>query len=392
MDMPHPIYLDHNATTPVDPVVYEAMEPFFTRQFGNPSSVEHVHGNIASRAVETAREQVAELIGARPNEIIFTGGCTEANNLAILGLVRAETRRHAITTAIEHPAVLEPMKALQRAGWSVTVLPVDTEGSVHPDQVGNAITSDTALVSVMAANNEIGTVQRIGAIGAICAQRGVLFHTDLAQYIAYASVDVDRDNIHLASISAHKAYGPKGIGALYVRSRRPRVRLTPLIYGGGQERGLRSGTLNTPAIVGFGAAMQRISARRSEDVAHLRLLSRTLVSKIAGALPTAQLNGDPEHRVPSNVSFSIAGVEPLALVRSLRHRISFSASSACATEKMETSHVLKAMFGDSQRARGAFRLSPGRFTTLPEIECAANWLVEEARRLSPGPSQQRVSA
>lgn len=390
IDTHHPIYLDHNATTPVDPLVFDAMEPFFTRHFGNPSSVEHAHGNAAYRAVEKAREQVAELIGARPNEIIFTSGCTEANNLAILGLAHTETRRHAITSAVEHPAVLEPMKVLQGAGWKVTVLSVDADGSVDPEQVREAITSDTALVSVMAANNEVGTVQRVREIGALCAERSVFFHTDLAQYIAYGSVDVDRDNIHLASISAHKAYGPKGVGALYVRSRRPRIRLGPLIHGGGQERGLRSGTLNAPAIVGIGAAMQLISTRRSEDTTHLRLLCKYLISTITEALPAARVNGHPEHRIPSNVSFSIEGVEPLALLRNLRERISFSSSSACATEKMQTSHVLTAMFGDTPRAKQAFRLSPGRFTTLPEVESAATWLIEEARRLSAATRQQRA--
>jgi cysteine desulfurase len=274
------------------------------------------------------------------------------------------------------------MNALMREGWRITIIPVDAEGNVAPKDVSDAIDSDTALVSIMAANNEVGTVQRFRDIGTICAERDVLFHTDLAQYVAYGDVDVERDNIHLASISAHKAYGPKGIGAVYIRSRRPRVRVAPIMYGGGQERGLRSGTLNVPAIVGLGAAMRILRGQRARDVEHLRMLTTTLKNAITRALPQTKVNGNPERRIPSNISFSIEGVEPLALVRRLRNQVSFSASSACATSKMQTSHVLVAMFGDTARARQAFRLSPGRFTTLADIECVSACLIDEARRLS----------
>jgi len=376
------IYLDHNATTPLDPAVFEAMEPYLKALFGNPSSIEHTHGHLASLAVDRAREQVAETIGARPQEIVFTGSCTEANNLAILGVARAHPdKRHLITTVIEHPAVLEPARALEREGWSVTYIKVDENGRVSPDAIADAITDQTALVSVMGANNEVGTLQPIKAIGALCAARGVLFHSDLAQVIAYVDVDVERDNVHLASLSAHKAYGPKGIGALYIRSRRPRARIAPLMYGGGQERALRPGTLNTAAIVGMGEAFWLARSRRASDAAQLRSLCQILRDRLIAAVPGVSLNGDPVERLPNNLSFSIEGVDPLALIRSLRDRISFSASSACATDKVETSHVLLAMFGDTPRARSAFRIAPGRFTTIEDTTLAANAIIAETRRL-----------
>jgi len=380
---PSTIYLDHNATTPVDPAVFAAMEPYLKALFGNPSSVEHEHGHAAALAVDRAREQVARAIGARPQEIVFTGSCTEANNLAILGIARAQPdKRHLITTRIEHPAVLEPARALEREGWRVTWLDVDEYGRVSPDAVASALTDDTALVSVMAANNEVGTLQPIGAIGALCAARDVLFHSDLAQVIAYGDVDVERDNIHLASLSAHKAYGPKGMGALYVRSRKPRAKLAPLMYGGGQERGLRPGTLNTAAIVGMGEAFELARRRALEDGGRLRSLCNQFRDELIAAVPGVLLNGHREERLPNNLSFSIEGVEPLALIRRLSDRVSFSASSACATDKIETSHVLLAMFGEVPRARAAFRIAPGRFTTAEDMERALKALAGEAHRLA----------
>jgi cysteine desulfurase len=378
-----PIYLDHNATTPVDPEVFAAMEPFLRSHFGNPSSVEHAHGHAASVAVERAREQVAETIGARPQEIIFTGSCTEANNLAILGVAKANhEKRHFVTTTVEHAAVLEPARALERQGWSVTYVGVDENGRASPDAIGAAITDETALVSVMAANNEVGTVQPIAAIGALCAARGVLFHSDLAQSVAYLDVQVERDNIHLASLSAHKAYGPKGIGALYVRSRRPRARIAPLTYGGGQEKNLRPGTLNTPGIVGMGEAFRLARTHKLEDGVRLRTWCCAFRDRLLAAIPRVFLNGHPAERLPNNLSFSIESVEPLALIRSLRDKVSFSASSACATDKIETSHVLVAMFGNTRRARSAFRIAPGRFTTSEQMEVALQAIIEEAGRLA----------
>jgi cysteine desulfurase len=377
-----PIYLDHNATTPIDPVVLSKIEPYLTTIFANPSSVEHEHGHAASQAVERARQQVADAIGAQSKEIVFTGSCTEANNLAILGVAHANPdKRHLITTRIEHPAVLEPMRALEGQGWQVTYLPVDEAGRIEPEAVAAAITPETALVSVMAANNEVGTIQPIQAIGAVCAERGVLFHTDLAQALAYHRVDVEKDGVHLASLSAHKAYGPKGIGALYVRSRRPRVRVAPLLFGGGQERGLRPGTLNTAFIVGIGAALELATQRMSKDSARLRLFCQRFQETILRGVPGAQLNGHPTERLPNNLSFSLPGVEPLALIRRLRDHVSFSASSACATDKVQTSHVLLAMFGDTPRARQAFRISPGRFTADDDAERVASLMVDAAREL-----------
>jgi cysteine desulfurase len=380
--MAGPIYLDHNATTPVDPAVLAVMEPYFREIFGNPSSVEHEHGHLAAQAVTRAREQVATAIGARDNEIIFTGSCTEADNLAILGVARAQPdKKHLITTVIEHPAILESAGALEREGWRVTYLTVDDQGRITPDQVDAHLSGDTALVSVMAANNEVGALQPIREIGALCAARGVLFHSDLAQLAAYGDVDVERDNIHLASLSAHKAYGPKGIGALYIRSRRPRVRMLPLQYGGGQERGFRPGTLNTAAIVGMGEAMAIARRSAKADGERLRAMCHAFREAFQANVPGAVLNGHPAERLANNLSFSIDGVEPLALMRRLRDRLSFSASSACATDKIETSHVLLAMFGDTARARGAFRIAPGRFTTDDDMRIALNALVEEALRL-----------
>ena len=371
------IYLDHNATTPIDPRVATAMQPYLTELFGNPSSVDHEHGHAAGQAVEQAREQVAKTIGARSQEIIFTGSCTEANNLAILGIARAQSRKgHLITTQIEHPAILEPARVLESEGWRVTYLPVDECGRVAPESVQAAIGPDTVLVSVMAANNEVGTLQPIREIGATCAKRNVLFHSDLAQIMASSAIDVERDQIHLASISGHKVYGPKGVGALYIRSRRPRVRVVPIMFGGGQERGLRSGTLNTPGIVGLGEALTLAAAQSKTDCDRLRTLCRRLFDHLVSAVPRVQLNGDPVQRLPNSLSLSIEGIEPLALIRHLRGSVSFSSSSACATDKIETSHVLKAMFGDTPRARQAFRLSPGRFTTEADIDTAASLIVE----------------
>ena len=385
------IYLDHNATTPVDPAVIAAMEPYLREFFGNPSSIEHEDGHVAARAVSDARAQVADAIGARENEIIFTGSCTEADNLAIFGVARANpNKKHLVTTAIEHPAILEPARALEREGWRVSYMPVDADGRVSVSAIAECVSDETALVSVMAANNEVGSLQPVREIGALCAERGVLFHTDLAQIIAYGDIDVERDNIHLASLSAHKAYGPKGIGALYVRSRRPRVKLTPLLFGGGQERGLRPGTLNTAGIVGMGAAMAIAKRSAKSEAERLSALCASFRQSLLDQVPGALLNGHLAERLANNLSFSIPGLEPLALMRNLREQLSFSASSACATDKIETSPVLLAMFGDTERARGAFRIAPGRFTTEAQMNKACALIIEECARLrrsNPGPKR-----
>ena len=377
-----PIYLDHNATTPVDPEVAKAMEPYLSELFGNPASVEHLHGNRAQTAVKKAREQVASALGARDNEIVFTSGCTEANNIAILGAARARPeRRHLITSAVEHPAVLEPMRQLEREGFELTILGVDGDGRVDPAAVEEALRGDTGLVSVMGANNEVGTLQPIAQIGAICDAKGVLFHTDLAQVMAHRKIDVAVEHIHLASISGHKAYGPKGVGALYVRSRSPRAKLVPIMHGGGQERGLRPGTVAVPLVVGLGKAMQVAGRRGADDEARLRAMTGEFLSVVRSALPDIDLNGHPEERLANNLSLSIPGVDPLALMHRLNDLASFSASSACATEKVQTSPVLLAMFGDTPRARQAFRVSPGRFTDDADLLRFASALVGASQEL-----------
>jgi cysteine desulfurase len=363
-----PLYLDHNATTPVDRRVLDAMLPYFTEVFGNPSSVEHIHGNRAHAAVTKARVQVAAHLGARENEIVFTGSCTEASNIAILGAARARPeRRHLITSAVEHPAVMEPMRQLEREGFELTVIAVDEYGRVDSADVAAAIRDDTGLVSIMAANNEVGTIQPIDTIGAECERRGVLFHTDLAQLLVHRRVDVQAEHIHLASLSGHKAYGPKGVGALYVRSRSPRARLAPTLWGGGQERGLRSGTLAVPMIVGLGEALEIAGKEARRESERLTVMCRDFTAQVMAAIPGTVLNGHPDFRIPGNVSLSINGVEPLALMHRLNPLASFSASSACATDKVQTSPVLLAMFGDTPRARQAFRVSPGRGTAADEL-------------------------
>jgi len=377
-----PIYLDHNATTPLDPDVFEAMRPYFLEKFGNPSSVEHYYGHEAAEAIEQAREQVAGVIGARPEEIVFTGTCTEANNLAIQGVARAhEDKDHFVTSVIEHASVLQTFQWLEKHGKKVTYVGVDEYGRVSAEEVASSITRTTALVSIMAANNEVGTVQPIAEIGRLCEERGVLFHSDLAQAAAYLDTNVQRDHLHLASLSAHKAYGPKGVGALYVRSRSPRARLMTHVFGGGQERGLRSGTISTPQVVGMGVALVRSKAVRVGEAARLRGLCKSLLETLREATDRVVLNGHRTLRLPNNLSISIEGVEPHALIRSVRGSVSFSASSACSTREVRTSHVLVALYGDDWRARNAFRLAPGRFTTDAEADAAAAAIGSAARRL-----------
>lgn len=377
-----PIYLDHNATTPTDRRVVDAMLPFFTEVFGNASSVEHIHGNRAQAAVTKARAQVAAHLGARENEVVFTGSCTEASNIAIFGAARARPeRRHLITSAIEHPAVLEPFRQLEREGFELTILPVGEDGRVDPSTLERAIRDDTGLVSIMAANNEVGTTQPLAVLGEIAEKRGALFHTDLAQLLAHRKVDVAAEHIHLASISGHKAYGPKGVGALYIRSRSPRAKLEQTVWGGGQERGLRSGTLAVPLIVGLGEALAIAGREGRRESDRLRTMCAAFIARVTTSIDGVSVNGHPTERIPGNVSLSIAGVEPLALMHRLNHTASFSASSACATDKVQTSHVLIAMFGDTPRARQAFRVSPGHATTDAEMALFADATINAVAEL-----------
>lgn len=373
----NPTYLDHNATTPMDVRVFDVMRPYFLEHYGNPSSVDHIYGSTASHAVEKARAQVATSIGASPDEIIFTGSCTESDNLAILGAARSfDAPSHFITTQVEHPAVLQAFEQLEREGHFVTYLGVDSAAQIRLGELESAFRSDTRLVSIMGANNEVGSLQPLAEIGRICEQKEALFHSDMAQMPAYIPIDVRAHGLHLASFSAHKAYGPKGVGVLYIRKHRPRIKLRPLQWGGGHERGLRPGTLNTPLIVGTGEAFRIANEQMGDTRAHLQACRNAILSVLTREVDGIELNGHATDRLANNLSLSIEGIEPLALMRAAKDAVCFSASSACATHEVKTSHVLLAMFGDTARARSAFRLSPGRTTTIAEATAAATALSE----------------
>ncbi len=379
-----PIYLDYQATTPTDRRVVEAMLPYFTEKFGNPHSVQHAHGREAEAAVEAARAEVAALIGAEPREIVFTSGATESNNLAIKGAARFHrgSRRHIVTAATEHKCVLESCRRMEREGFRVTCLPVDAAGFVDPDAVAAAIGDDTVLVSIMAVNNEIGVIQPIAEIGAICRERGVYFHTDAAQAAGKIPIDVDAMAIDLLSISGHKLYGPKGIGALYVR-RRPRVRLEPLFDGGGQERGLRSSTLPAPLCVGLGAACAIAAAEMAEESRRLTELRERLLAGLRAGLPDLVLNGDPVRRVPGNLNVSVPGLGDTALIEAITD-ISVSSGSACTSASVEPSYVLRAIGLPDELAHSSLRIGLGRYTTAAEVDYAAAHIVETARALRNG--------
>ena len=380
------VYLDHNASTPMDPAVVEGMNDAMLSLWANPSSSEHSAGAKAAEAVEKAREQIASLIGARPQEIIFCSGSTEANNLALIGsfpTLQTQMRPHIVSSEIEHPSILMCLEHLKTLGAETTLVPVGEEGRVNVEDVAAALKDRTGLVSIMAANNETGVCQPIEEIGSLCADQGIQFHTDYSQAPAYRPLDVVSSDIHMASFSGHKMYGPKGIGILYRRLRNPHVHLTPVLRGGGQERGMRSGTLNTPAIVGLGIAFGEVSNQQSSDVDRLVDL-RTLLIRGLSEIPGLKINGDQGDVLVNTISVSIDGIEPLALMRLLRNDVIFSASSACSTDKVETSHVLAAMFGDVSRARQAFRLGMGRFTTGNEVKRAISAFGNGVRRLRSG--------
>ena len=376
-----PIYLDNQATTPVDPRVLDAMLPYFRQAFGNPHSVTHEFGWAAESAVETARAQVAGVIGARTGEIVFTSGATEANNLAVKGAARAAKpdRDHIVTVATEHKCVLESARDLEAEGVSVTYLPVDGAGMIDLDQLRDAIGPRTALVSVMAANNEIGVIQPMAEIGAICRDAGCLFHTDAAQAVGKIPLDVRAMNIDLTSITAHKVYGPKGIGALYVRNNPP-VPIEPLFSGGGQERGLRAGTLPAPLCVGLGAACEIAKGGMAAEAERLELLRDRLHLGIRRGLDGVELNGDPERRLPGNLNLSFAGVDGGDLVMGMKE-LALSSGSACTSTSIEPSHVLRALGLDDTAIHASIRFGLGRFTTEAEIDFAAETVVAAARRL-----------
>jgi cysteine desulfurase len=378
----YPIYLDNHATTRTDPEVVEAMLPFFTEHYGNAASLSHRFGWVAEESVEEAREQIAKAIGAEPREIIFTSGATESNNLAIKGLAQSALRRgkHLVTVSSEHKAVLDPMKRLARQGWDVTIVDCDEHGGVSTEAVAAALTDQTVLVSVMAANNEVGTINPIGEIGRLCHERGIIFHTDAAQAIGKVPLDVRRDHVDLLSLSAHKFYGPKGIGALYVRSHDPRVRLQSLFDGGGHERGFRSGTLAVPLIIGLATAVELAVGRLPEESRQLLELRQRLHEGLAGRVPGIRLNGHPVDRLPGNLNLSFVDVDGEALMMAMRD-VAVSSGSACSAADPEPSHVLLAMGLGEDLARSSLRFGLGRFTTAEEIEFAIDSVAKAVERL-----------
>ena len=371
-----PIYLDYQATTPVDRQVVEAMLPFFTEHFGNPSSL-HSYGWSAETAVKKSREIIAKTVNAQPEEIVFTSGATEANNLAIKGVAEAYLSygKHIVTVQTEHSAVLDPCRYLESLGFDVTYLPVDSEGLLALSTVKQAIRPDTILVSVMAANNEIGVLQPLQKIGALCQEHDILFHTDAAQAVGKVPLDVRTMNIHLMSMTAHKVYGPKGIGALYVRRRQPRVNLAAQLHGGGHERGLRSGTLYPPQIVGFAKALELATAERAKESVRLGEVRSHLLNHLT-QLPDIYLNGHPSQRLPGNLNISVGGVDGSALLLGLQPTVALSSGSACSSASTAPSHVLKALGRSDRLASASLRFGLGRFTTAAEIEQVGQTVVE----------------
>jgi cysteine desulfurase len=378
---PRSVYLDHHATTPLDPRVLAAMMPYLTGKFGNAASRNHKFGWEAEQAVEDARKQVASLIGASPREIVFTSGATESDNLAIKGVAQASAGKgdHLIVCAIEHQAVLDVCRRLEQEGARVTRLPVERDGLVDPAAVKAAIGERTVLVSIMYANNEVGSIQPVAEIGRICRDRGVPFHSDAVQAVGKVPVNVDADHIDLLSISAHKMYGPKGMGALYVR-RDPRVRLTAQMDGGGHERGMRSGTLNVPGIVGLGEACAICGREMREESARLRRLRDRLRARLDAELDEVSVNGSLEHRLPHSLNMSFAYVEAESLMMGMSG-VAVSSGSACTSAVMEPSYVLRAMGVADDAANSSIRFGLGRFNTEDEVDFAAESVIEAVKKL-----------
>jgi cysteine desulfurase len=381
-----PIYLDNQSTTPLDPRVLEAMMPYFTNRFGNPHSRSHSYGWEAEKAVETARALVGNIIGAGPKEVIFTSGATESNNLAIKGVANfyKDRKNHIITALTEHKCVLDTCRHLEQEGFEVTYLPVQPNGILRLDDLREAITDQTVLVSVMGVNNEIGVIQPLAEIGAICRENKVFFHSDCAQAVGKIPLDVDEMNIDLMSISGHKIYGPMGIGALYVR-RRPRVRLKAMIDGGGQERGMRSGTLPAPLCVGLGEACRIAKEEMAAEAEHIHMLADKLHKGINEKVPDVILNGDPEHRIPGNVNLSFSYVEGESLMMAISD-LAVSSGSACTSASLEPSYVLRALGVDEELAHTSIRFGIGRFNTEAEIDYAIDTVashVGKLREMSP---------
>ncbi|HEV2198756.1 MAG TPA: IscS subfamily cysteine desulfurase [Bryobacteraceae bacterium] len=377
-----PIYMDNHATTPVDPRVFEAMKPYFTQTFGNSASRNHSFGWEAEDAVEKARKQVADLIGATAKEIVFTSGATESDNLALKGVAQmyAEKGNHIITAATEHKAILDTCKRLEKEGFRVTYLPVQQNGLVDVEQLKDAITDKTILISIMHANNEIGVLQPVREIGRIAHERGVLFHSDGTQAVGKVPVNVLADNIDLLSISAHKMYGPKGVGALYVRRRNPRVQLTAQIDGGGHERGMRSGTLNVPGIAGLGEACGLAKKEMAEEAKRLEYLRDKLKDRLLASLDEVYINGTMEHRLPNNLNISFAYVEGESLLMGIND-IAVSSGSACTSATLEPSYVLKALGAGDDLAHSSIRFGLGRFNTEDEVDYVAAKVIDVVKKL-----------
>ena len=378
-----PIYLDNHATTPVDPRVLAAMLPYFTEQFGNASSKNHPFGWEAEAAVDSAREQVAKLIGAAsPREIVFTSGATESDNLAIKGVAQAYRERgnHIVTCATEHKAVLDSCKALEKQGFKVTYLRVQTNGLLDLQRLEESLTDKTILVSIMAANNEIGTIQPVEEIGRLTRKKGILFHTDATQAVGKIPINVDKMAIDLLSLTAHKIYGPKGVGALYVRGAKPRVKVMPMLDGGGHERGMRSGTLNVPGIVGLGIACELGQKEMGGEAERLMGLRERLRTGLVQQLEDVYINGDPVRRLPGNLNMSFAYIDGESLMMGLKE-IAVSTGSACTSASLEPSHVLKALGLDDSLAHASIRFGVGRFNTAEEIEYTIGRVAEEVHRL-----------
>ena len=377
-----PIYMDNHATTPVDPRVVEEMLPFFNEKFGNAASRNHSFGWAAEEAVEQARERIAKILGATAKEIIFTSGATESDNLAIKGVAEMykEKGNHIGTAVTEHKAVLDTCKRLEKYGYWVTYLPVQTDGLIDLDDLRHAIGDKTILVTIMAANNEIGVLQPIAEIGKICRERGVPFHSDAAQALGRVPLDVNQQSIDLASISGHKIYGPKGVGALYVRRKNPRVQVSAIMDGGGHERGMRSGTLNVPGIVGLGKACAIASEEMAIEAPHLAKLRNRLRDKIMGRLDDVYINGSMDHRMPGNLNMSFAYVEGESLLMGIND-VAVSSGSACTSAALEPSYVLKALGTNDDLAHSSIRFGIGRFNTEAEIDYVADRVVETVTRL-----------
>lgn len=378
-----PIYMDHHATTPVDPRVVEAMLPYFTEVYGNAASIDHEYGTEANRAVDVARQQIGKLINARPEEIIFTSGATESDNLAIIGIAEQYASRgtHIITCVTEHKAVLDTCKHLEKRGWRVTYLPVDSQGLIDPDDVKRAITPETVLVSVMTANNEIGVIAPIAEIGKIAREHEVFFHTDATQAVGHIPMDVESMSIDLLSMSAHKIYGPKGVGALYVRKTRPRVRLAEQMHGGGHERGMRSGTLNVPGIVGYGKALEIAEGEMLTETERLQELCDRLRMGLQASLDGIEINGHLTHRLPHNLSVFVPGVESRSLLMFMKQDVALSAGSACTTAHVEPSHVIQALGFEAERAYQSCRFGLGRSNTEEEVLVVVKLVSQAASNL-----------